>query len=106
MMILALGTGVLDGGAGVDAAALGHPDVHQHDVRDGVGDLLDASAPSPASPDDLDVLLLLEDHLQPAPEQRMVVDDEHADRVTRPEHSRLGGLLGQDVLHRPRFVPP
>ena len=43
--------------------------------------------------DDLDVGLLAEDHLQPTAEQRVVVDDEHADRL---------GAAGDREARRPR----
>ena len=40
-----------------------------------------ASAPSLAAPDQVDVVLLLEDDLQAAPEQGMIVGDQHPDRL-------------------------
>src|SRR4029453_18395033 len=49
-----------------------------------------ASEPSPASPPpDLDVVLLLEHHLEPTAEQRVVVHDQHADGITCAPRSRL-----------------
>src|SRR5690606_9582030 len=78
---LRAGRGVLDGGARLDPAAARHPDVHQDDVRQQVAGHLDGLVPVAALADHLDVVLALEDHLQTSAEQRMVVDDEHADRI-------------------------
>ena len=94
----------MDGRAGVDAAPLGHPDVHQDDVGKRVGRLLDGFAAVAGLADDLDVGLLLEDHLQPAPEQGVVVDDQDADRLdlqstgTRGGWNRLGLVGHSDLL--------
>ena len=41
-----------------------------------------ASSPSAASPDDLDPVLELEERAQPLADDRVVVDDEHADRLS------------------------
>ena len=70
---------ILGGAAGFDAAALGHPDVHEHDVGQrlpGHGHRLGAVA---RLPDQVDVILLLEDHLQAAAEQRVIIRDQHPD---------------------------
>jgi hypothetical protein len=74
---------VLDGGGGVDPAALGHPDVHQHDVGGGLGGDLQRLGAVAGLTDDLDVGLGTQHHLQAAPEKRMVVDDQHPDRFSR-----------------------
>ena len=58
--------------------APGHPDVHQDDVGHELRRLLDGLGAVGGLADDLDVVLLLEDHLQPPAEQRVVVDDHHA----------------------------
>ena len=58
-----------------------------------------ASAPSLGLADDVDVGLLLEHHLQPAPEQRVVVDDENADGLTAGYGRWLStvGRLGHEI---------
>ena len=71
---------VLGGAARLDATALRHPDVHEHDVGQrlpGHGYRLGAVA---RLPDQVDVVLFVEDHLQAAPEQRMIIRDQHPDR--------------------------
>ena len=35
-------------------------------------------------PDELEVVFLGENHLKPTPEQRMIIDDQHADGVWAP----------------------
>ena len=47
-----------------------------------------ASRPSPASPDDLDVRLGLEDHAEARPDQALVVGEQHADHRVDPSGSR------------------
>ena len=47
-----------------------------------------ASSPSAASPDDLDVVSALEDHPEPGPDQRLVVDEEDLDHRGAPTGSR------------------
>ena len=79
MMIFADGTASLIAQAGLDAGALGHPDVEQHDVgRDARGEVgaLDAVA---GLADHLDAPLGGQQHRQSAAEEFLVVDDQDPD---------------------------
>jgi hypothetical protein len=81
------------GPACLDAAALGHPDVHQHHIGQRLGGLQLRLGPVARLADQFDVVLFVEDHLKPAPEQRVIVSDQHADGLRPPcdVRSRVGG---------------
>ena len=83
MMIFALGTTSLMAVHASMPAAPRHPHVHQHDVGQQVGGLVHGLGPVTRLADDLDVVLLLENDLQAAAEQGMVVDYEDANRLSR-----------------------
>ena len=73
--------GLLDGDAGLDAGDLRHPYVEQHHVgRDRAGQL-DAGSTVTGVADDVEAGLGVHQHLQPATEQLLVVDDDDADRL-------------------------
>ena len=74
---------VLQRPAGLDPAAARHPDVHQDDVRQRLPGLADGFLAVTGLADQLDVGLGLQHHLQAAPEQRMVIDDQRADGLGR-----------------------
>jgi uncharacterized protein YcaQ len=78
---LGAGGDLLGRPAGLDPAGLRHPDVHEHDVGQRLarhGDRLGAVA---GLADQVDVVLVGQDHLQAAPEQRMIVGDQDPDRL-------------------------
>ena len=74
---------LLDLAGGLDAGALRHAHVHEHDVGHGLLRSLDGLGAVGGLTHELDVGFLLQHHLQPAPEQRMVVDDHHAKASAR-----------------------
>ena len=76
---MARGHGVGDGPGGLDAAHLRHADVHEDDVGGGLLGLGHGVLAVLGLGDDLDALFRLEHHDQPAPEERVVVADEHPD---------------------------
>ena len=61
-----------------------HPDVHQHDVGLELAHDPERLLTVLGLTDDLDVLLRLEDHPEPGADQRLVVDDQHADHDGAP----------------------
>src|SRR5919106_3859303 len=61
---------------GLDPRALGHPDVHEDHVGHELLGLVDGLLAVGCLPDHLDVRLLLQDHLESAPEESVVVDDQ------------------------------
>ncbi|GAA3232156.1 hypothetical protein GCM10020256_47310 [Streptomyces thermocoprophilus] len=108
MMILALGGDLLDGGAGLDAAPLGHAHVHQHDVGQQVGGLVHGLGPVARLTDDLDVLLGGEHDLQATAEQCVVVHDQDSDRLlacrARLRVPAVDAVVGVLVPHRAEAV--
>jgi hypothetical protein len=72
---------VLDRRTRLDARAPGHPDVHQDDVRQELLGPPDRLGTVTGLTDDLDAGFLVQHHLQAASVQRVVVSDQHADRV-------------------------
>jgi hypothetical protein len=96
---------VLDRGAGLDPGAARHPHVHQDDVGEqgrGLGHRFGAVG---RLADHLDVRLLAEDHLETTAEERVVVDDEDADRL--PSSRGDDDVLRHDVPSRwPRLLLP
>ena len=62
----------------VEAAPVGHRHVHQHQVGIDRARLEDRLARGAGLADDLDVLLALEQQPQPGADDRVVVDDQHA----------------------------
>src|SRR5262249_49882336 len=98
---------VLDGGARLDATAAWHPDVHEHDVRYQVAHLLHGLLAVAALADDLDAVLVVEDHLQTTAEQSMVIDDEDADGITGHGVTSLRSLaqLLLQTVRRPTGNP-
>ena len=89
----------------LDAAHLGHGQVHQDDVRAEALSLVDGLASVRGLPRDDDVVLELEQHLQPVADDRVVVRDEHLDRTrSRANHSPLAAAASsEDALVRQRF---
>jgi hypothetical protein len=92
---LRLGRDGSDGAGGLDPAGARHAHVHDHDVRCQLADAADRLDPVRGLADDLDVGLVVEDAVEPAPEQRVIVDDHDPDRsglaggylaVTRRSH--------------------
>ena len=77
----------------------GHPDVHEHDVGGELLGLGDGVLAVLGLADDLDALLGLEHHDQPAAEQGVVVTDQHPDGIA-------GWLLGQLRCGAVAHVPP
>ena len=65
---------------GLDAVESRHPDVHQHHVGAKAARGLDRRQPVFRFADHLDVRLGLEDHAKAGAHQRLVVDDQNADR--------------------------
>src|SRR6266511_2673802 len=86
---LGVGDEVLDGLGRLDAAAPRHADVHQHHVGHQLLGLVDGLGAVAGLSDDLDVVLLLEHHLEATAEQRVVVHDQHADGLPCAPRSRL-----------------
>ena len=68
---------------GRDAVDPGHADVHQHDIRPQRRRLGHRLVAVRRLAHHVDVRLDLEDHPEPGPHQRLVVDDQHADRGRR-----------------------
>ena len=83
---------VADLGGRFDPRAPRHAHVHQHDVGHQVLRLLDGLLAVGRLPDELEVVLVAEDHLEPPAEQRMVVDDHHPESFSVPA-LRHPGLL-------------
>jgi uncharacterized protein YcaQ len=86
---LGAGRDLLGRPARLDAAAPGHPDVHEHHVGQGLaghGHRLGAVA---RLPDQVDVVLFGENHLQAAPEQRVIVRNQHPDGILAPARSPI-----------------
>src|SRR5579875_3190351 len=73
--------GLLDRAARLDAAAPRHPDVHEHDIGQGLACLRHRLGPVARLADDLDVGLAHQHDLQAAAEQRVIIDDQRADRL-------------------------
>ena len=83
---------------GFEAVELGHPDVHQDDVRSQRANLVDRVAAVGRLADDLDLRLGVEDHPEAGADERLVVDEQNADhdrasagscaRSTKPPPSR------------------
>ena len=101
---LRAGRDVLGRPAGLDPAGLRHPDVHEHDVGQrlaGHGDRLGTVA---GLPDQVDVVLLIQDHLQTTPEQGMIVGDQHPDRLGTSPRVRPLGSSHRCVAASAQFV--
>ena len=84
----------VDDAAGrLDAVELGHADVHQHDVGLQPPRHLDRLQAVDGLADDLEVVLGVEDHLEPRAHERLVVGDQDADAhaVTSSALLRGGG---------------
>jgi hypothetical protein len=94
-----VGQELLDLLGGLDPGALGHADVHQDHVRHQLLGLLDRLDAVGGLSDYLDVRLVLEDHLQAAPEQRVVVADHYAEAL------RPLGLSGSPAPLGHRHLP-
>jgi hypothetical protein len=63
-----------------DAADARHAYVHHHDVGQQIGGSLDRLEPVTGLADDLKIGFVREHELEPATEQRVVIDDQHANR--------------------------
>ena len=100
---LRAGRDLLDGAARLDATALRHPDVHEHDVGQRFAGHGHRLGPVARLPDQVDVVLLVEDHLQAAPEQRVVIRDQYADglQALGPSHLPIPLLGPPSSSHRP-----
>src|SRR5216684_399598 len=81
---LGAGCRLLHRTAGLDPAALRHPNVHEDDIRQRLGGLLDRLRPITRLTDQFDVVLSSENHLQATPEQRVIINDEGANRIRTP----------------------
>jgi hypothetical protein len=68
-----------DPGRRLQPVQLRHPDVHQDHVRPVRPHRRDGLKPVPGLGHDLDVVLVVEHHAEPAPDQRLIVDDHDAD---------------------------
>jgi hypothetical protein len=64
---------------GLEAVELGHPDVHQHQVRRELARALQRRAPVGGFADHLEVGLRVEDHPQAAAHERLIVGDQDPD---------------------------
>ena len=89
-----LGTRSWIGPGGLDAVDAGHADVHEHDVGGELLGLDDRLFAVLGLGDDVDALFRVQDHVEPAPEQGLVVGDHHPDDAIA-----LCGFVGH------RFVP-
>ena len=67
----------LDLGGGRDPVHHRHQEVHEHDVGLELRDELDGAPPVLGLADDLDVVEELEEPVQAAPDDRVVVDQQH-----------------------------
>jgi hypothetical protein len=105
---LGAGGDLLDGGACLDPAPLGHPHIHQDDVGQQVGGLLDGLGAVARLPHDLDVLLGREHDLQAPAEQGVVVDHKDSDRFlawrVRVRAHADDAVVGMLVTHRSEAV--
>ena len=72
--------GLDDLAGGRDAVEDRHLHVHEHDVRAQLLCCVDCLAPVGRLADDLDVRFDSQDHREPAPDQVLVVDEQHSDR--------------------------
>ena len=90
--------------ARLDAAALRHPDVHEHDVGQRLAGHGHRLGPVARLPDQIDVVLFLQDHLQAAPEQRMIIGDQHPDGLRALAAVRPPSSSHRPVAHGAHFV--
>jgi hypothetical protein len=67
-----------DGRGGLDAVPTGHADVHEHDVGSQVPGAGHGLGPGGGLADDREVRGGVDEHREAVPQQRLVVDDEHA----------------------------
>ena len=65
---------------GFDPVEAGHAHVHQHDVGFQFGGELDGLIAVGGFADDLEVVVDLQDHAEPGPDERLVVGDEDSSR--------------------------
>ena len=79
-----------------------HPDVHQHDVGPAAAHRLDGVGAVVGLADHGDVVGRLEDHPQPGPDQRLVVDDERRGSRDAPGRRRCGTAPRRATAARPR----
>ena len=83
-----LGVALLDQPpAGLHPVQPGHPDVHEHHVGPEPAGLLDGLEPVGGLPDDLEVVLGLEDQAQAPAHHRFVVGEEQADHCHQSRRS-------------------
>src|SRR5262249_44724089 len=75
----ALRVGLHDPPRGLEPVELGHPDVHEYDVRPDARGLLHRLEPVARLGDDLDVPLVGEQHPEPGPHHRLVVHHQYPD---------------------------
>src|SRR5690606_10043198 len=73
---------------GLQAVGLRHPDVHQDDVRAKLCDEPERLDPVGGLPDDLDVVLAVEDGAEPGADQPLVVGQDDADHRDSSRGSR------------------
>ena len=100
---LAVRKQLLDLARRLDAGSLRHADVHEHDVGHGLLRPLDGLGAVGGLADELDVGFLLQHHLEPAPEQRVIVDHHHPELLGRLVRILASPVpLGLSPLHRYR----
>ena len=94
---------------GLEPVQPGHPDVHEHDVGAGRADERDGLVAVRGLPDDLDVVLGIEQRTQPGPQQRLVVGQHDPDHCGAPggrgRHARPAAAARGRRRRRPD-VPP
>ena len=87
-----------------DAVERRHADVHQHDVRPQPERLRDGVLAVLSLADHLDVLLGVQNHAEAGPDERLVVDDQHADDAAVPRRRRFRRVGGHQLIDTYRAI--
>jgi len=90
--------------ARLDAAALRHPDVHEHHIGQRLAGHGHCLGPVAGLADDVDVVLFRENHLQATPEQGVIIGDQHPDGIWALSRPRPPGSRRRPVAHGAHFV--
>src|ERR1019366_3297012 len=98
---LGAGRDLLHGPARLDAAAAGHPDIHQDDVGERLPGLLHRLGAVTGLAHQLDVRLSVQDHLQAPAKQRVIIDDQGADGFGMPRTFRSRSAGPGTAVHEP-----